>query len=125
MSPWWPKMELKNHSTTVDNIITSGQIFLFEVSKQLYNLADMIISFASGTNASMVVKIGTKYLSTYCLSLESNIMDRFKCLRCVYDHINLPTMIGSFASGATASQGCCYLRPTITSPRLQLTHIPV
>ena len=25
MSPWWPKMQLKNYSNTVDKIITSGQ----------------------------------------------------------------------------------------------------
>ena len=29
-------------------------------------------------------------------------MDRFWCLRCLIDHIDLPEMIGLFASGATA-----------------------
>ena len=35
LPPWWPKMEQKNYSTTVDKIITSGQILVFEVSKRL------------------------------------------------------------------------------------------
>ena len=35
-------------------------------------------------------------------SIESQIMDGFWCSRCLNDHINLPDMIGSFASGAIA-----------------------
>ena len=31
---WWPKMELSNYFTTVDKIITSGQILVFEVLKR-------------------------------------------------------------------------------------------
>ena len=34
--PWWPKMELKKYSTSVDKIITNGQILVFEVSKRPY-----------------------------------------------------------------------------------------
>ena len=35
-------------------------------------------------------------------SKESQIMDKFWCSRCLNDRINLPDMIGSFASGAIA-----------------------
>ena len=34
MPPWWPKIKLKFFSTTIDKIITSGQILVFEVSKR-------------------------------------------------------------------------------------------
>ena len=34
LPPWWAKMELKNYFTTLDKIITSEQILVFEVSKQ-------------------------------------------------------------------------------------------
>ena len=37
------------------------------------------------------------------LPISSEIMDGFWCSRCLNNHINLPKMIGSFASGATAS----------------------
>ena len=57
MSPLWPKMELKNYSTTVDKIITSRQISEFEVSKQHIDLPYMMGLLASGANASMVAKI--------------------------------------------------------------------
>ena len=30
---WWPKIELSKYSTTVDKIITSRQLLVFEVSK--------------------------------------------------------------------------------------------
>ena len=36
-------------------------------------------------------------------SIESEIMDGFCCSRSLNDHIGLPNMIGSFASGATRS----------------------
>ena len=34
--PWWPKVELKFFSTTIDKINTGRQIFVFEVSKWPY-----------------------------------------------------------------------------------------
>ena len=34
---------------------------------------------------------------------DTTTVDRFWCLRCLNDHINLLDMIGSLASGATAS----------------------
>ena len=37
------------------------------------------------------------------LPIESEITDWFWCSRCLNDHIDLPNMIGSFASGVTAS----------------------
>ena len=36
-------------------------------------------------------------------SIESEIMDGFWSSRCLNDHMDLPDMIGSFVSGATAS----------------------
>ena len=53
----------KKYSTTVDKIITSGQISEFEVSKRPY----MMGSLASGATNSLVAKIGTKDFATSCL----------------------------------------------------------
>ena len=50
------KNGIQNYSSTVDEIITNGQI--------LINLLHMIRSFASDTNASLVAKIETKDLTT-------------------------------------------------------------
>ena len=63
LPPLWPKMELKKFITTVDKIITSGQILVFEVSKQPYQSARRLGSFANGATASLVAKNGTKKLS--------------------------------------------------------------
>ena len=91
MHPWWPKIELKYYSTTVNKIITIGQIFVFEVSKQPYwSPLD-----ESGTTNSLVAKNGTKKIIPP--------VDRFQSLRCLNDRIDLPYMMGSLASGATNS----------------------
>ena len=66
------------------------------------NLPNMIDLFASCINASMVVKIGTKY-PHLAQSIESEIMDRFYCSKCLYDHIDRLDMMGSFTSGDTTS----------------------
>ena len=51
----------------MDKIITSGQILVFEVSKQPYQSGHHDIgSFASGANVSLVAKIGAKDLATSC-----------------------------------------------------------
>ena len=47
-----------------------------EIMDQI-DLCDMIGSFASGTNPSMVAKIGTKDFSDLAQSIESEIMDGF------------------------------------------------
>ena len=56
----------------------------------------MIVSFASGTTASLVAKNGTK-------KLYQPFEDGFKCSRCLNDRIEVPDIIGLIASGATAS----------------------
>ena len=62
----------------------------------------MIGTLASGANASLVARNGTeKYLST--TADKTLPVDRFWCLRCLNDCINLPNMIRTFASGANAS----------------------
>ena len=66
------------------------------------DLYDMIWSFASGVNASLVAKIRTKKIIPL-LSIKSSPVDRFQSLRCLNNRIDLPDMIGSFASVATAS----------------------
>ena len=43
------------------------------------------------------------FAAILALPIESEIMDGFWCSRCLNDRIDLPDMIGSFASGATAS----------------------
>ena len=58
------KIGTKNYSTTVDKIITSGQIFVFGVYKLPYRSPDMMGSFSSGATASLVAKNGTKNYST-------------------------------------------------------------
>ena len=44
-----------------------------------------------------------KILPDVAESIESKIIDVFLCSRCLNDNIDLPNMIGSFASDATAS----------------------
>ena len=60
----------------------------------------MIRLFASSTATSMVPKIGTKKQLLY---IKSPLVDRFWCLRCLNDRINLSNMTALFASGTTAS----------------------
>ena len=64
---------------------------------------DMIGSFASGANVSLVAKLELKILLHLAQSIESKIMDRFWHLRCLYDRIDQPDIIGSFACGANVS----------------------
>ena len=62
----------------------------------------MIGSFESGANATLVAKRRTeKYI--LLLSVKSSPVNRFWCLRCVRDSINLPDMKGLSPSGATNS----------------------
>ena len=62
----------------------------------------MIGSFPSSATASLVAKNGTQqnYFTTVDISSP---VDRFWCLRCLKDHIEVSDMIGLFASSATAS----------------------
>ena len=62
----------------------------------------MIGLFASGANASLVAKNGTKEIIPL-LSIKSSPVDRFQSLRCLNDRIDLPYMMGSLAIGATNS----------------------
>ena len=64
-------MELKNYSTTVDNIITSGQNLVFRYLNIPIDLPDMIGFFASGATNYLVAQIGTKDLTT------SKLLDGF------------------------------------------------
>ena len=73
----------------------------FKMSIRFY-LPDMIWSFASGSNASLVSKNGIKKFIPL-LWIKSSPVDGFWCLRCLNDRIEVPDMIESFASGATAS----------------------
>ena len=57
---------------------------------------DIIGSLASGTNALLVAKNGTRKIS-------QPFGDRFSCSRCQNYHIEVPNIIGSFACGATTS----------------------
>ena len=43
------------------------------------------------------------FYTILALPIESEIMHRFWCSRCLNDHIEVPDMIGSFESGATPS----------------------
>ena len=61
----------------------------------------MIETLASATNASFVAKIRTKQISPLLL-IKSSRVDKFWCLRCLYNRIDQPNMIESFASGANA-----------------------
>ena len=72
------------------------QILMFKVSKQTYQSAWLIGSFASGATASLMAKNETK-------KLYQLFEDRFWCSRCLNDHIEVPNMIGSFASGTNTS----------------------
>ena len=76
MSLWWPQMELKNYFTTVDKIITSGQISEFEVSKQLYQspLHDYL---QMAPLTFWQPKLGLKILPHFAQSIDSELMDRF------------------------------------------------
>ena len=65
------------------------------------DLPDMIGTLASGANASLVSKNGTKQI-ILLPSIKSSPVDRFWNLRCLYNCIDQPGMIGSFASGANA-----------------------
>ena len=62
----------------------------------------MIGLLASGANASLVAKNGTKKEFPLLL-IESSPVDRFWCLKCQNDPINLPDIIGSLVSGANNS----------------------
>ena len=48
-------------------------------------------------------KLEIKILPHLAQSIESEMIDGFLCSRCLNDHIDLPNMMGSFESGATAS----------------------
>ena len=77
----------------------------FRHSRCLNNRIDllyMIGVFASGSNASLLAKTGTKEIIPLLL-IKSSPVDRFQSLRCLNDHIDLPYMMGSLASGATNS----------------------
>ena len=54
---------------------------------------------ASGANVSFLAKIGTKKMIPL-LMIKSSPVDGFFCFRGLNDHIDLPDMIGTFASGA-------------------------
>ena len=57
----------------------------------------MIGSLASGANAFLVAKNGTKKIIPLLL-IKSSPVDRFQSLRCLNNHINLPYMMGSLTS---------------------------
>ena len=63
---------------------------------------DIIGSFANNATTFLVAKNGTNKI-ILLLEIKSSPVDRFWCLRYLNDHIVLPNMIGSFASGGTAS----------------------
>ena len=67
------------------------------------DLSDMIGTLASGTNASLMAKIGTKDLLNLAHSIESEIMDGFWQSRCINGLIDILLLIGSLAGGATSS----------------------
>ena len=71
---------------------------MFKVSKWLYQSTphDRIISKWCRATASLVAKNATKKLSQ---PFEVG----FWCSRCLNDSVEVPDMIGSFASGTTAS----------------------
>ena len=65
------------------------------------NLLDRIGSFVSCTNAFLKAKNWTKRIIEF-LWKKSSPVDRFWCLRCLNDCLNLPDMIWTIASGANA-----------------------
>ena len=59
-------------------------------------------SFESGATALLVAKKEAKNIILLPF-IKSSPVDGFWCLKCLYDHINKPDMLGVFASGANAS----------------------
>ena len=90
-------------SCWVYKIWNNGWILTFKVSKRLINLPYVIRLFANGVTKSLFAKLELKILPHLAESIKSEIMDRFCRSRCLNDCIDLPNMIGSFASSATAS----------------------
>ena len=70
---------------------------------------DMMKLFAGGATTPLMVKIWTKQPwgkienLLFALPISPEIMDRFWCSRYLNNRIDLPNMIGTFASGANAS----------------------
>ena len=89
-------MEFKNYSTTVDRIITSGQILVFEVSKQPYQSAQQDKIICNWHHCLPGVQYGIRKLS-------QSFEDGYCCSRCLNNHIKVPNIKGSFASGTTTS----------------------
>ena len=58
----------------------------------LIHLPDMTGSFTSGSDASLLAKIGAKPI-ILLPSIKSSLVDRFWCLRCLYDYIDEPDMM--------------------------------
>ena len=54
---------------------------------------DMIGSFASGSAAAMAAKIGTKKIIPL-LWIKSSPVDRFWCLRCLNDRLDMSITMG-------------------------------
>ena len=67
------------------------------------DLPDMMRLFASGATNSLVAKNETRKISQLFEELQGSNLDRFWCSRCQNKYINLPDMVGSFASGTTTS----------------------
>ena len=72
-------------------------------------VSDMMRLFVGGATTPLVVKIWTKQPWVkienllFALPISPEIMDGFWCSRCLNNRIDLPDMIGTFASGANAS----------------------
>ena len=97
----WVKIENLLFAVPISFEIMDG----FWCSRGLNNhidLPNMIGTFASGANASLVAKNWTKKIISLPL-IKSSPVDGFWCLRCLYDHINQPDIIGSLVSGANVS----------------------
>ena len=67
------------------------------------DLPNIIRSFASGANISLVAINRTKYIPIMCIKFLS--VNRFWCLRCRNNCIDLLDIIDLFASGTTNSLG--------------------
>ena len=67
---------------------------------------DMMRFFVGGALTPLVVEIWTKQPKVEIIPLsliKSSPVDKFWHLKCLYDHINQPDMIGLFTSSANAS----------------------
>ena len=102
LPPWWLKMELKNISPVWRATgLKFWRILMFKVPEQLYWSRNTIGSFLSGITTSLVAKNGTTTPLMWLLAvaidpwwIKSSPVDRFWCLRCLNDCLDMSITMG-------------------------------